>query len=149
MSVSNFTELDQLQPPGVVDDHYMLLPIERGFDWKTCFANVSAGEWYLVAFRSKHRQEVDKTFLYWLDHKATLAAQQTPGFLYYFTGVPLASGECLSFCLWASRSAAVQGAAHRAHREAVETGLAHYEYYCLERYLIDKQGDQLTFTTVP
>jgi hypothetical protein len=84
MSVSNFTELDQLQPPGVVDDHYMLLPIERGFDWKTCFANVSAGEWYLVAFRSKHRQEVDKTFLYWLDHKATLAAQQTPGFLYYF-----------------------------------------------------------------
>lgn len=40
MTISNINELDRLQPPLVVDENYMLLPIKRGFNWKECFVNV-------------------------------------------------------------------------------------------------------------
>jgi hypothetical protein len=84
-----------------------------------------------------------------LDRRATEAAQQTPGFLYYFTGIPLDSGECLSFCLWTDQHAARQGSSHHDHRIAREMGLKSYEYYCLERYYVHKQDGQLTFNALP
>lgn len=148
MTVSKIAHYDLLQAPLAIDERYMLLPIELGFDWSTCFDGVDTGEWYLVVFRSRHRQDADKDFLSWLDSKATEGAQQTPGFLYYFTGVPLATGECLSFCLWNSRQAAIKAASHVFHREAMDLGLMNYEYYCLERYIIRKQYGELTFIPV-
>ncbi len=148
MTVSNIVEQDALQAPLVIDELYSLLPIELGFDWETCFEHVDAGTWYLVVFRSKHKADADEEFLTMLDLRATEAAQRTPGFLYYFTGTPLDTGECLSFCLWTDQQAARQGSSHQDHRVAMELGLKSYEYYCLERYYIHKHDGQLTFSTL-
>ena len=149
MTVSNIVEQDALQAPLVLDELYSLLPIERGFDWETCFEQIETGVWYLVAFRSKHKADADEEILTLLDRRATEAAQKTEGFLYYFTGVPLATGECLSFCLWTDQRAARQGASHSDHRVAKEMGLKSYEYYCLERYYIHKHAGQLMFSPLP
>lgn len=146
MTVTNIAEHDLLQLPEPVTDRYMLVPIEDGFSWQTCFERVDEGEWYLVAFRSKHRADADEAFLTLLDDNATRAARVTPGFLHYFTGVPISSGECLSFCLWENRESAVAGASHRAHGVAKEQGLTSYEYYQLERYYIRKRNGKLNFT---
>jgi hypothetical protein len=124
----------------------MLLPVDAGFDWETCFANVEAGEWYLVVFRCKHRADADEAFLTKLDSGATAAAMTTPGFLFYFAGVPCSTGECLSFCLWDQRSSAQMGSARPEHRTAVQQGVSSYEYYNLERHLIRKQQGQIIFT---
>lgn len=126
----------------------MLFPIEQGFDWKKCFINIEHGEWYLVVFRSKYHHNADQDFLHWLDQKATEAAQQTPGFLYYFNGVRLPTRESLSFCLWNNREAATRGAAHLFHRMAKDLALMNYEYYQLERYRIYKKHGNLIFTPV-
>lgn len=148
MTIPHVSRLDlynDLQAPQAINKRYMVLPIEQGFSWADTFANVAAGDWYLVVFRSKHRLDADEEFLTLLDEQASAAASQTPGFVFYFIGTPLASGECLSFCLWKTRDAARAGGAHPAHRRAMEQGIGAFEYYDLERYSIIKEGDQLTF----
>jgi hypothetical protein len=60
--------------------------------------------------------------------------------------VPCSTGECLSFCLWDQRTSAQAGSSHSAHRKAVQQGVSFYEYYDLERHLIQKQGARLSFT---
>ena len=149
MTVSNFQANDFLQAPQVVDERYMLLPVERGFDWEGCFENIFNGDWYLVVFRSKHRADADMGLLTWLDDGATEAAKASDGFLYYFTGTALPTGECLSFCLWTDRDSAVKGASHIAHNTARQLGSISYEYYCLERYNIRKEQGKLSFTALP
>lgn len=148
MTTNHVSMLDQhqdLQAPQAINKRYMLLPIEQGFNWSEIFAKVAFGQWYLVVFRSKHHADADEDFLTLLDTQASAAASQTPGFLFYFIGVPLASGECLSFCLWQTRESAQQGGAHPIHRRAVEQGIGAFEYYELERYNIHKQNGRLTF----
>ncbi len=137
-----------LREPQAINKYYMLLPIEQGFNWTECFALVDRGEWYLVVFRSKHRHNADEDYLNLLDARASAAASQTPGFLFYFIGEPLPSGECLSFCLWEDRASAQLGGAHPAHRRAVEEGIGAFEYYNLERYFIRKQTGHLMFAPV-
>jgi heme-degrading monooxygenase HmoA len=146
MTVSNLLPADLLIEPSPITRHYMLMPIEQGFNWEACFAQVSVGEWYLVVFRSKHKADADEDYLNLLDARATRGAQQTPGFLFYFTGTPLPSGECLSFCLWKDRAAARAGASHSAHRDAVLEGLGCFETYTLERYSIHKANGRVSFT---
>src|SRR5215217_1661309 len=41
------------------DPAYSELPIEEGFNWVEAFAQVNDGDWYLVAFRSKHAPYAD------------------------------------------------------------------------------------------
>lgn len=124
----------------------MLLPIEQGFNWDASFQNIAAREWYLVVFRSKHRAGADEALLTALDNAASQSARDLPGFLHYFIGTPLPSGECLSFCLWNSREEAAFASAQPAHREAVMQGIAHYEYYALERYAVLKRDGTVSFT---
>ncbi len=131
--------------PVAVTEAYMLLPIEAGFNWRECFARMDAGEWYLVVFRCKHNAVADEALLTQLDTDAATAAREIPGLLFYFAGVPRATGECLSFCLWDSQANAQAASAHSAHRKAMELGVRHYEYYTLERYLIQKSLAGLTF----
>lgn len=126
-------------------DAYMLLPIEDGFNWDACFEGVQAGEWYLVVFRCKHAADADEDLLTRLDADAAAAARATPGLFFYFAGDPRATGECLSFCLWDSQTSARAGAMHAAHRKAIELGVKSYEYYTLERYLVQKSPDRLSF----
>jgi hypothetical protein len=128
-----------------VDPAYSLLPVERGFNWNDAFADVDAGKWYLVVFRSKHRAYADEGYLAWLDREASKAAMRTPGFMYYFMGVPMKDGHCLSFCLWQTQEAARIASADPAHREAMICGLPSFEYYDLERYHVRKSHGLITF----
>jgi len=133
-------------PPDALSDDYMLLPIEQGFNWTEYFANTESGQWYLVAFRSKHAADADEALLTRLDDAASAAARETPGFIFYFIGTPKPTGECLSFCLWDSQFNARAGSARSEHRTAIEQGMSAFEYYTLERHIIRKTPDQLTFT---
>ncbi len=143
-----FNPVNTLARPVPIDPHYMLLPVTNGFNWDECFAAVESGQWYLVVFRSKHRADADEVLLTALDNAASEAARELPGFLYYFIGTPLHSGECLSFCLWTSREEAVLASAKPAHREAVMRGIPFYEYYTLERYHIFKRDGSLCFESL-
>lgn len=128
---------------------YCRLPIAAGFNWDEAFADVGDGEWYLVAFRSKHATDADEAVLTRLDERASAAASRHPGFLYYFIGTPLADGGCLSFCLWRSAEAARAASSDPAHREAMVKGLPAFEYYRLERYRLRKEGGVLSFHALP
>jgi len=139
-------EITAPSQPLPIDPYYMILPIDQGFDWDTAFAGIEAGNWYLVVFRSKHRAGADEALLTELDNGASESARELPGFLHYFIGTPLSSGECLSFCLWTSREAAAFASAQPAHREAMMKGIAHYEYYALERYAVVKGRSGVVFT---
>ena len=127
------------------DPAYSELPIEDGFNWVEAFFQVGDGEWYLVAFRSKHAPYADDAYLTWLDERASSAASRHPGFMYYFIGTPRPSGNCLSFCLWQSRQEAVAAAADPEHRAAMELGLPFFEHYRLERYRITRRDGVLIF----
>lgn len=131
--------------PAPLHADYMLLPIEQGFDWEAAFQEIDTGEWYLVVFRSKHHSGADEALLTDLDNAASQSARGLPGFLHYFIGTPLSSGECLSFCLWNSQAEAKAASAQPAHREAMLKGIAHYEYYALERYDVFKQDGAVSF----
>jgi hypothetical protein len=74
-----------------------------------------------------------------MDADAAAAAREMPGLLFYFAGVPRETGECLSFCLWDNQVSAQAASAHSPHLKAMEMGVKHYEYYTLERYLIQKR----------
>src|SRR5215213_12031119 len=127
-----------------IDAEYSRLPIEAGFNWHEAFGDVDGGEWYLVAFRSRHRADADHVYLTWLDKRASRAASQHPGFLYYFIGTPRPDGCCLSFCLWHSRQDAVVAAADPEHHEAMVKGLPFFEHYQLERYRVLKRAGQFS-----
>ena len=127
------------------DPAYSELPIEEGFNWVEAFAQVGDGEWYLVAFRSKHAPYADDAYLTWLDERASGAASRHPGFMYYFIGTPRPSGNCLSFCLWRSRQEAIAATADPEHRAAMELGLPFFAHYCLERYQVAKRDGVLSF----
>ncbi|MFZ4816126.1 MAG: hypothetical protein ACOYL5_16440 [Phototrophicaceae bacterium] len=124
---------------------YMIEAVETSFNWDDIFANTDSGQWYLVAFRSKHSANADEERLEWLDAQARHAASESDGFLFYFMGVPLATGECLSFCLWNSKAEAAAASAKPGHRMAVQEGLIYFEYYTLEQYNVFKQGGQVIF----
>lgn len=138
-----------LQQPYALTPDYMVLPVETSFSWSDCFDEVEQGEWYLVVFRSKHRFDADEALLTELDNGASEAARQTPGFLFYFIGVPRATGECLSFCLWRDQASARAGSARPEHHKAIEQGMQSFEYYTLERYTITKAGSEITFARLP
>ena len=132
------------QPIAITDD-YMLLPVETSFNWHECFQDIENGEWYLVVFRSKHCLDADEALLTELDNAASEAARETPGFLHYFIGTPRATGECLSFCLWEDQASARAGSAKPAHHKAIQQGMQSFEFYTLERHVITKTDNQLSF----
>lgn len=141
--------ISRIQPPyrtiREVTPEYSRAPIDRAFNWDEAFARVESGEWYLVAFRSKHRADADHAYLTWLDERASTAASRHPGFMYYFIGTPMADGACLSFCLWHSRREAVAAANDPVHQEAMVLGLPCFEHYRLERYEVRKSEGRITF----
>jgi len=132
-----------------IDAEYSRLPIEAGFNWHEAFRDVDGGEWYLVAFRSRHRADADHVYLTRLDERASRAASRHPGFLYYFIGTPRADGCCLSFCLWHSQQDAVAAAADPEHRRAMTKGLPFFAHYGLERYHVVKRQGELSILPVP
>lgn len=139
--------VQQLSP---VRTDYMLQPVREGFNWDEAFEGVEPGEWYLVAFRSRHSAAADEALLTEYDDRAREAAAHMPGFLLYFIGTPTVEGHCLSFCLWRTAQDARNSAKHSAHQAAQSLTHAMFDYYTLERHRVIKEaGQPVRFEAVP
>jgi hypothetical protein len=128
---------------------YATLPIADAFDWSACADGMSAGEWYLVCFRSIRRPGADEALLQELDDRAHLEASQVPGFVHYFKGHTTERGECLSFCLWDSREMARSAAGRPSHARASAIVGEMYASYRLEFYRVVKRLASLEFEFSP
>jgi hypothetical protein len=126
---------------------YATLSIEDGFDWSSLSCCLFE-RLYLVAFRSLRRPDVDLDLLSEHDDRAYEEALESGGLLRYFKGHANEWGECLSFCLWETREQARQAADAASHRSAVGTTAQMYLSYSLERYWIQKTGEELVFEPI-
>ena len=126
---------------------YATLSIEDGFDWSSLSCCLFE-RLYLVAFRSLRRPDVDLDLLSEHDDRAYEEALKSGGLLRYFKGHANEWGECLSFCLWETREQARQAADAASHRSAVGTTAQMYLSYSLERYWIQKSGEELAFEPI-
>ena len=72
--------MDALAALKPISDAYATLPIEAAFDWTDVAAQLGAGEWYMVAFRSIRRFGCDDARLCDYDERAHLEAAAAPGF---------------------------------------------------------------------
>ena len=120
---------DRLAP---VSARYAALPVADAFTWEACAADVDPGEWYMVAFRSTRREEVDETRLIEHDDWAHAEAMTAPGFVHYYRGPTQPDGRCMSFCLWDSRAEARAAAGRPAHMSAAAVTHESYAEYTLE-----------------
>jgi hypothetical protein len=124
-----------------VSDRYATLPVGDAFTWDACLADVPAGEWYMVCFRSVRRADADEARLTAYDEWAHTEAMQAPGFVHYFRGPANARGQCMSFCLWTSRAEARAAAGRPAHVEAAALTFESYQQYSLEFHRVRRLTD--------
>ena len=118
MSHRSPSPFDRLVP---VSDRYATLPVADAFTWDACAPEVEPGEWYMVAFRSVRRHDVDEERLTTHDDWAHTEAMGAAGFVHY-----------MSFCLWDSRAEARAAAGRPAHVEAAALTHEAYAEYTLE-----------------
>jgi len=130
-------------------DDYATQPIASAFNWTHVAEPESAGEWYLVVFRSVRRVDADEVLLTEHDERAHREAESAPGFVHYVKGPLTAARACLSFCLWTSRAAAREASGRAAHREAVTLVSRMYERYTLEFYRVTKRAGERAFEIEP
>ena len=122
------------------------LPVQEGFNWSSCLAEVPFSRLYLVVFRSVRRATADLELLKEHDDRAYAEALEAGGLLRYFRGSMNERRECLSFCLWESREQALRAAGGASHRTAAATTAGMYESYVLERYdLVKEETGDLAF----
>ena len=126
---------------------YATLSVEDGFDWSSLSCCLFE-RLYLVAFRSLRRPDVDLDLLSEHDDRAYEEALESGGLLRYFKGHANEWGECLSFCLWETREQARQAADAASHRSAIGATAQMYLSYSLERYWIQKTGEELVFEPI-
>lgn len=130
---------EQLAP---ITPDYATRPIMEGFNWTDCLAGVTAGEWYLVVFRSVRRATADAARLTEYDDRAYAEAMQAPGFLFYFKGATDEYRHCLSFCLWERLYQAKMASRRPMHVAATHIVDEMYESYVLERYVVAKYPER-------
>jgi hypothetical protein len=94
------------------------------------------------------RPDVDLDLLSEHDDRAYEEALESGGLLRYFKGHANEWGECLSFCLWETREQARQAADAASHRSAIGATAQMYLSYSLERYWIQKTGEELVFEPI-
>jgi hypothetical protein len=138
MSHRSPSPFDRLEP---VSDRYATLPVADAFTWDACEPAVEPGEWYMVAFRSTRRTDVDEARLTAYDDWAHTEAMSAPGFVHYFKGPTTADGKCLSFCLWDSRAEARAAAGRPAHTEAAALTHEAYADYSLEFHRVRRLAE--------
>lgn len=124
--------MDALAALEPVSDAYATLPVGAAFDWSAVGRQLGEGEWYLVAFRSIRRMDIDEIRLATYDELAHQEAATAPGFVHYFKGPAASDRTCLSFCLWTSRSEARAASGRPQHLEAITLLDEMYEFYTLE-----------------
>jgi len=132
-----------------VTPDYALCPIDEGFNWTDALADLDAGQWYLVVFRSVRCSTADVEVLTEYDDRAYQEALAASGLLYYFRGVLGPSRACLSFCLWESQRQAQQASALPLHRAAMRIVAQMYDSYQLERYIVTKRSSKHEPQIVP
>jgi hypothetical protein len=123
-----------------VSDAYASLPISQAFDWSGVGEALGPGEWYLVAFRSMRRADVDEATLTAADHRAEAEAASSPGFVHYLDGPRASDGSCMSFCIWESRALAREAAGRPDHARAAALAGTMYERYTLEFHRLRSHG---------
>lgn len=128
---------DDLAP---ADGDYASLPLAEAFSWAGCAPRIEDGEWYLVAFRSIHREGADETILEEYDLRAAEEAAQAPGFIHYYRGPVTSTRSCLSFCIWESRDDARTASRGPRHIEAIGIVEQMYERYELEFHRLTKRA---------
>ena len=126
---------------------YATVPVPDAFTWGGCAPRIGAGEWYLVAFRSIHREGADEQLLEEYDRRAAEEAARAPGFVHYYRGPVTHARECLSFCIWRSRDDARAASRGPRHIEAIALVEQMYERYELEFHRLTKRAgaDRLQF----
>ena len=138
--------MDAFEALAPISDRYATLSVAEAFDWTDVAAQLGAGEWYLVAFRSTRRKDADHARLTAYDDWAHDEAMHEPGFIHYFKGPLCVDGTCLSFCLWESRTHARAAAGKPRHAEAARLVGEMYERYTLEFLRVRGDGSgRLTF----
>lgn len=146
MSPRSRPSFDRLAP---VSDRYARLPVADAFTWAACRDDVGPGEWYMVAFRSTRRPDVDEARLTAYDDWAQEEAMAAPGFVHYFKGPTTSDGRCMSFCLWDSRAEARAAAGRPAHRDAAALTHETYAEYTLEFHRVRRLEGDGGFTFEP
>ncbi len=124
--------MDALAALEPVSDGYATLPVADAFDWTGVARQLGEGEWYLVAFRSVRRMDVDEVRLATYDERAHQEAALAPGFVHYYKGPAASDRTCLSFCIWTSRAEARAASGRPQHLEAIKLLDEMYEAYALE-----------------
>ena len=124
-----------------VSGGYATLPVADAFNWASSTADLGAGSWYLVAFRSVRQPGADEERLAAYDEFAHQEAAGCRGFVHYFKGPAAADGSCLSFCLWNSRADARVASAKPAHVRAVSLIGEMYASYELEFLRLTRTAD--------
>jgi hypothetical protein len=131
---------------------YATRPIQDGFSWSSSLAGCPFERLYLVVFRSIRRPSADLDLLREHDDRAYEKALESGGLLRYFKGEANKLGECTSFCLWETRSQAIEAAGAASHQSAAEISVLMYESYVLERYWLKKvvsaRGKRLIFEPI-
>ena len=142
--------MDALPRLAPVSGAYASLPVADAFTWADGAAELTEGEWYLVAFRSIRAEGADEARLDEYDERAHLEAAASPGFIHYLKGPRSADGSCMSFCLWQSRADARAAAGKPDHLRAVSLLAEMYESYELEYHTVRREaGGPLTFAPYP
>ncbi|MEX1995283.1 MAG: hypothetical protein WD887_00700 [Candidatus Saccharimonadales bacterium] len=126
-------------------------PIEVGFNLPEIMENarihkgVAVGqEVYLAVFRSEIKPGIAEPMhatLLELDDKAHQEAAGSDGYIRYFKGIMDEKGNCLSFCLWASREDAVSATRKTAHAAAVGIASQVYAWFRLDRAFLTLNSD--------
>jgi hypothetical protein len=124
--------VDAFEGLAPVSNDYAHLPVGDAFDWSEVAAQLGAGDWYLVAFRSVRRVGCDEARLSEMDERAHQEAATSPGFVVYYKGPLSTDRTCLSFCMWTSRAEARAAAGRPQHITAVSVLNEMYERYTLE-----------------
>jgi hypothetical protein len=124
--------VDTLPRLAPVSGAYATLPVAEAFNWADAAAELGAGSWYMVAFRSIRLPDADEARLNAYDERAHLEAAASPGFVHYFKGPRADDGSCLSFCLWTSREEARAASAKPEHAAATALIDEMYRTYALE-----------------
>src|SRR5215208_2372014 len=131
---------------------YATRPIQDGFSWSSSLAGCTFERLYLLVFRSVRRPSADLDILRAHDARAQEKALESGGLLRYFKGESNEQRECLSFCLWQTRSQAIEAAGAAAHQTAADISVLMYESYVLDRYCLKKvvsaRGERLIFEPI-
>ena len=132
-------------------EDYAKVDITSGFDWPEIMnlardlRGIRYGdELYLVVFRSRIKSDITGELYEELlradeaaleEAKAANEDGEPSGLLCYFAGEPDSEGNCLSFCFWTSREAALARMGPQ-HKVAMEYADRVYEEFSFERHLL-------------